>query len=128
MPIPWELAVMAAAALVLIGLAVLVLVRLRVSPEGREMRRRLVVSRTGRLVDGMIVEATRDSLYYTYAVAGVAYSASQDISRLAQYLPDDPSRLIGPVWLKYVVRNPANSIVISERWSGIRTIKEMQTQ
>ena len=35
-------------------------------------------------------------------------------------LPEDPDRLIGPVYMKYTPRNPANSIIVCEQWSGLR--------
>jgi hypothetical protein len=57
----------------------------------------------------------------------VAYSTGQDISELRELLPADPERLIGPVTLKYSPKNPANSIVLCERWSGlrVRTLQEI---
>ena len=36
-------------------------------------------------------------------------------------LPAEPDRLIGVVSLKYSPKNPANSILICEEWSGLRT-------
>ena len=62
-----------------------------------------------------------NTIYYEYAVAGVAYRTSQDVGQLSQFLPPDPESLIGPVTLKYSPRNPANSIVLCEVWSGLRT-------
>jgi hypothetical protein len=97
-----------------------VLVQYRDSPEKREKRRRLNVSLHGRLADGMVTDLAEDLIYYSYAVAGVEYQASQDVSQLGGYLPAERDRLIGPVTLKYAPRNPANSIVICEVWSGTR--------
>ena len=119
---------LAAVAAALALLLTWVMLRCRTTPERREKRRRSLVNRQGRLVDGVIVELNAESLFYSYSVAGVGYHASQDVSQLLKYLPDDPARLIGPVWLKYTQRNPANSIVLCEQWSGFRTIKEMQSQ
>ena len=62
-----------------------------------------------------------NALYYRYSIAGVEYAASQDISGLRELLPPDPSVLIGPATLKYLPANPANSIVICEEWSGLRS-------
>jgi hypothetical protein len=68
----------------------------------------------------MITEADETALFYTYSVGGVQYAASQDISTLRELLPSPPERLIGAVSLKYFPRNPANSILICEQWSGLR--------
>ena len=86
----------------------------------RERRRRLSVNRDGRLGDAIITEATDDTLYYSYSIRGVQYAASQDISTLREKLPAEPDRLIGIVSLKYAPKNPANSILICEEWSGLR--------
>jgi len=117
----------AAALLAIAGTLWFIAVR-RISPEKRERRRRAVVNRVGRLTDGVVVEANTTSLFYTYSVGGVGYHASQDISQLSQYLPDEASKLVGPAWLKYAPKNPANSIVICEEWSGFRGWKEMETK
>lgn len=111
-----------AAGLVPIAAAVAFVVarRLRISPEERERRRRQLVSREGRLADGALTDIDGTVIFYTYVVRGVEYSATQDISGLSASLPDDPARLLGPVTLKYLPRNPANSIVICESWSGLR--------
>ena len=50
------------------------------------------------------------------------YTASQDISQLGDYVHCDLERLTGRVAsLKYSPRNPANSIILCEEWSGLRT-------
>lgn len=93
---------------------------MRTTPEKRERKRRLELHRHGRLGDALITEATDAMLYYTYSVWGVQYEASQDISTLRTLLPVEPERLIGTVSLKYASRNPANSMLICEEWSGLR--------
>jgi hypothetical protein len=105
----------------LIALAMYFALRRRTSPEKREQKRRLSVNRLGRLGDAMITEASDTAIYYTYSVHGVQYAASQDISALREHLPVEPERLIGGVAsLKYAPKNPANSILICEEWSGLR--------
>ena len=94
--------------------ALILLFRRRRSPEERERLRRLEVNRRGRLADGYIVEATNTAIFYSYTVRGVEYAASQDVSTLREMIPGEPERLIGPVSLKYLAANPANSIVISD--------------
>jgi hypothetical protein len=69
----------------------------------------------------MISEATESTLYYFYTVRGVHYTASQDVSALRKYLPADSHRLIGVASLKYSPKNPANSILVCEEWSGLRS-------
>jgi hypothetical protein len=102
--------------------------KFRRDPEEKERRRRIEVSSTGRLGDAEITDVQGNSLFYSYSVRGVAYTAAQDISRLKNLLPDQPERLIGPVMLKYAPGNPANSIVVCEDWSGLRsrTLKARQ--
>jgi hypothetical protein len=104
-----------------LGLGVRLALRtMRANPEKRERKRRLELHLHGRLGDALITEATEKMLYYSYSVAGVQYEASQDVSGLRERLPAEPERLIGPASLKYAPRNPANSILICEEWSGLR--------
>jgi hypothetical protein len=98
----------------------LVLRMMQANPEKRERKRRLELHRHGRLGDALITEATEKMLYYAYSVGGVQYEASQDLGGLGHLLPADPERLIGPASLKYATRNPGNSILICEEWSGLR--------
>jgi hypothetical protein len=70
--------------------------------------------------DATITDVQDDTLYFSYSVQGVAYNASQDVTAMRHLLPKDIAQTIGPVWIKYLPRNPANSIVVSEQWSGLR--------
>jgi hypothetical protein len=115
-----QIAVLGGLAIALVALAIYIAMRVHGSPEKREKRRRLHVNRLGRLGDAMITEATGETLYYCYSIRGVQYTASQDITALRQQLPAEPDRLIGIVSLKYAPRNPANSILVCEEWSGLR--------
>jgi len=94
--------------------------RIRSRPKDKEQFRRQLVNVQGRLGDGIITEVRDDTLYYSYSVRGVSYTASQDISKLRECIPTDPERLVGPTALKYEPQNPANSIVLCEEWSGLR--------
>lgn len=116
-----QIAALCGISLALIVLAIWILMRVHGTPEKRERKRRLNVHRQGRLGDAMISEATESTLYYFYTVRGVQYTASQDVSTLREYLPADPHRLIGVSGLKYSSKNPANSILVCEEWSGLRT-------
>ena len=109
-----------ALAAALIALAIWIARRMRATPEKRERLRRLTIHTTGRLGDAFLTEVREDLLHYTYKVRGVQYEASQDISALRDRLPADPERMIGMVGMKYLSKNPANSILICEEWSGLR--------
>jgi len=94
----------------------------RISPEERERQRRAQLVGHGKMADATLVDIRDELLFYSYDVRGVDYTASQDISTLRQYIPSDLSSLL-PVSVKYDPRNPANSIVVSEEWSGLRAGK-----
>jgi hypothetical protein len=91
----------------------------RVSPEERERRRRVSLVAYGKMGDATLVEVRDNLIFYSYDVRGVEYIASQDVAVLKPYLPSEFS-VSGPVSVKYDARNPANSIVVSEHWSGLR--------
>src|SRR3974377_1449998 len=94
--------------------------RSRVSPEARERQRRAALVAHGKMGDATVLEIRGDLLLYSYAVRGVAYTASQDLSALQSHLPTDLTAVGGPVLVRYDARNPANSIVLAEEWSGLR--------
>ena len=93
----------------------------KVSPEERERRRRAALVARGKMGDATITEIRGDLLFYSYAVRGVEYTASQDLSLLKEHVPTDLSSLIGSVSVRYDAKIPANSIVLAEDWSGLRT-------
>ncbi len=97
--------------------------RLR-DPVERERKRRIAVNTRGRMGEAVITDMREDVAYYTYEIRGVAYAASQDLSSLRERLPGDSSAVIGHAALKYNPRNPANSIVLCENWSGLRLAPE----
>jgi hypothetical protein len=96
--------------------------RSRITPEERERRRRSVLVANGKMSDARLVEIRDDLLFYSYGVRGVEYTASQDVSMLKPHLPPDFSA-IDSVSVKYDPKNPANSIVVAEQWSGLRAGK-----
>ena len=116
-----RLALLIVTACLLTVLALAVVYRIRMTPAERERRRRMRLNTLGRLGDGIVTDVQDDTLYFSYSISGVAYNASQDVSRLRPLLPPELSQAIGPVWIKYLSRNPANSMVICEQWSGIRS-------
>jgi hypothetical protein len=94
--------------------------RSRVSPDELERRRRASLVSAGKMGDATVLEMRDDFVLYSYAVRGVAYTASQDLSGLKHLLPSDLEAAIGPVLVKYDGRNPANSIILAEDWCGLR--------
>ena len=100
----------------------------RPSPEEIERRRREELALSGRITDGVILDArtlsnedsispTPEVLVYSYSVAGLIYNCAQDVSAL-------PNEVLGfridqSVQVRYDPRNPGNSIIVSETWTGL---------
>ena len=119
-------AVLLALAVVLVALGALIgyraWQRARIVPEERERRRRSDLMAHGKMADAVLEEIRDDLFFYSYGVRGVEYTASQDVSMLKEQIPPDFST-IDAVSVKYDPRNPANSIVLAEQWSGLRASK-----
>ena len=121
------LAVGASAAL--LGYALLTR-RSKKSPEELEYERRTDLALGGRIIDGNIIDVQELEdeetggqmilLIYSYDVAGVTYEASQDVTHLRQFIDLYSCRLGLPASVRYDPQNPGDSIVISEKWSGLR--------
>ena len=94
--------------------------RRRIPPAELEKRRRQMINRQGKLGDGEIVDIDGDTVFYSYSVAGVGYTTSQDVGALVAMIPADRAALLGPVAIKFLTANPPNSIVLCEDWSGLR--------
>jgi hypothetical protein len=93
-----------------------------------ERRRREELALGGRITDGVILDArtlgnedsvslTPEVLVYSYSLAGLTYQCAQDVSTL-------PNEVVGfridqPVQVRYDPRNPGNSIIVSETWTGL---------
>jgi len=93
----------------------------RPTAEELERRRRLGINQAGKMADGMILDVLESSIEYSYDVRGVEYIATQDISALQDRIPETRMSIAGPAGIKYDPRNPANSIVVCEDWSGLRS-------
>jgi hypothetical protein len=129
----WQIASAAAAVAAAGGLALWWFSRKRPTPDEIERERRQSLVNYGRIVDGMLLDGfqisneegeVKDMLLYEYEISGVSYQCSQDITVLAAS-PDsilDPARIkIGmPCSIRYQPGSPENSILVSERWSGLR--------
>jgi hypothetical protein len=92
----------------------------RPTPEELERRRRIGLNHVGKMADAMTLDVHETSVEYSYDVRGIEYTALQDISMLQDHLLPDRLTLAGPASVKYDPRNPANSIVLCEEWSGLR--------
>jgi hypothetical protein len=114
-----------------VSVAVLILVAWRLdvwwhrrpSPAEIERQRRALINSIGKMGDGVVLEVLPSLVSYSYYVRGIEYFASQDVSALESVLPADQWAMVGPVSVKYDPRNPANSIVVSEQWTGVRRAK-----
>jgi hypothetical protein len=93
--------------------------RSRISPEEVERRRRAALNATGKMGDATLLENRGNMIIYSYDVRGVEYTASQDVSGLGALLPTTADAVNGVVYVKYDPRNPANSIILCEQWSGL---------
>jgi hypothetical protein len=91
----------------------------RVTPEERERRRCAHLVATGKITDAMLVEIRENLVFYSYLVRGVEYTASQDLARFTGEAAVNFSG-VSALSVKYDPRNPANSIVVAEEWSGLR--------
>jgi hypothetical protein len=105
--------------LLIFGILVRHYVRRRPNAEEVERRRRDRIAGAGKLADGEVFDVRDTLILYEYGVAGVVYTASQDVSSLGPFLPADPMSIIGPATIKFDRRNPANSMVVCERWNGL---------
>jgi len=94
-----------------------------------ERQRRAWLDRVGRITDGTVIDVQElqpdgrppaTLLIFHYDVAGVSYEASQDVTYLRQLINLHSCRLGLPTSVRYDPQNPGNSIVVSERWMGLR--------
>ncbi len=120
MRVPADVALLSSVAAILLAAAGAILwTRLR-RPKDPEQQRRLRVDSQGRIIEGTITDIRDGHIYYAWTWRGVVYEASQDIRTLEHLLPPDVHLLVGQTSIKFLPRNPHNSIVMSETWSGFR--------
>jgi len=109
--------------------AYLLLRRKPKTPEDVERERREWLDQVGRITDGTVIDVqelrsnghkSATLLIFQYDVAGVSYEASQDVTYLRQKINLHSCRLGLPTSVRYDPQNPGNSIVVSERWMGLR--------
>ena len=119
----------------LTALALWLVFKRRPTPDEIERARRLFLSQSGRLVDGMLLDIydidspptskneparTLTMLLYSYHIGGVDYECSQDITGMPGVVDPAQVRAGFPCSARYQPGNPQNSIVVSEEWSGLR--------
>ncbi len=97
-----------------------------------ERERRDWLIQVGRITDGMVIDVqemqqavsneqpSATMLIFQYDVGGVSYEASQDVTYLRQWVNLHSCRLGLPTSVRYDPQNPGNSIVVSEKWMGLR--------
>jgi hypothetical protein len=125
----WQIAGVVAGAALAGGAAYWLLHRKRPTADELELERREMLLSFGRIVDGMLLDGfqitaddgtTRDMLLYQYEISGVHYECSQDITRLCEILDPAAIKIGMPCSIRYQPGSPENSILVSERWSGLR--------
>ena len=127
--VAWEIAagVMAVAGVGAVGLWLAL--RKKPTAEELEHRRRDFLVKSGRIVDGMLLDVYEVDgedgrkltlVLFNYRIGGVDYECSQDITDMAEVV--DPTRIqLGlPCSVRYQPGNPQNSIVVAEQWTGLR--------
>jgi hypothetical protein len=94
-----------------------------------ERERRDWLNQIGRITDGTVIDVQEVTpngygpatmLIFQYDVSGVSYEASQDVTYLRQWVNLHSCRLGLPTSVRYDPQNPGNSIVVSEKWMGLR--------
>lgn len=122
-----------------LGTGIYLLMRKRPTAEEIERERRDLLAHTGRITDGTIMDtmigqaassepselgpsdaasSAPNIIVYNYRIAGVTYECAQDVSALAEQVRGIRSDL--PIQVRYAPRNPGNSIVVADSWSGLR--------
>jgi hypothetical protein len=103
--------------------------RRRPTADELERERRHSLISFGRIVDGMLLDgfqitaddgSSRDMLLYQYEISGVVYECSQDITTLREIADPATIKLGFPCSIRYQPGSPENSLVLAERWSGLR--------
>ena len=129
----WQIAGVATGLVLAAGAAIWWFRRKRPTADEIELARRNSLTSFGRIVDGMLLdgfqiagsdsegnEITRDMLLYQYEISGVVYECSQDITTLREIADPAAIKVGFPCSIRYQPGSPENSLVVAERWSGLR--------
>ncbi len=106
--------------------ALVVIWRRRRDPEAKERRRRADVNGHGRIAGAVVHDIDDGLIHYRYSIGAIEFSASQDVSTLMDRVGEDPKGIVGPATVKYHQKNPYNSIIVCEQWSGLRGNKPLR--
>lgn len=129
---PQVIGAIAAAAVCIGGAVAWFTMRKRPTEEELEKLRREALVKSGRIIDGTVIdisdlspeESGRPSgmrlILYKYEIAGVVYECSQDVTLLQEHVDIYNCRLGFPCSVRYDPPRPVNSIIIAETWSGLR--------
>jgi hypothetical protein len=127
---PWVIASGLVGTAVAAAVTLWLVYRRRPTPEELERARRDLLVLSGRIVDGMLLDfcevptedgRTLTMLLFSYRNGGVDYECSQDITDLIPVVIETAQVRAGfPCSVRYQPGNPQNSIVVAERWSGLR--------
>lgn len=124
---PRNIAAVAVGAAAAAGVAWYFFSRPKLSEEEIERNRRDLLASVGRITDGSITDISMtqgDSvpaprvIIYEYRIAGVSYECGQNVMGLVDHAGD--IRIDLPIQVRYDPHNPADSIVVSESWNGLR--------
>jgi hypothetical protein len=111
------------------GVAAWLAFRKRPSPDELELARRQYLAQSGRIVDGTLLDVCEvprgdgqnlTMLLYDYRMGGADYQCSQDITNMQEVLDTAYLGAGLPCSVRYQPGTPQNSIVVSEKWSGLR--------
>ena len=109
--------------------AVLYMRRKRPTEEELERARRKMLALSGRLIDGMLLDVREMTLedgrsltmlFFHYRIGGVDYECSQDITDMPGIVDVAQVRAGFPCSVRYQPGNPQSSIVVAEKWTGLR--------
>jgi len=129
---PQVLGALAAVGLCIGGAVAWYTMRKRPSEEELEKARREELVKSGRIIDGTVIdisdltphESGRPNglrlILYKYEIAGVVYECSQDVTLLQEHVDIYDCRLGFPCSVRYDPHRPVNSIIVAENWSGLR--------
>ncbi|HEX3659827.1 MAG TPA: DUF3592 domain-containing protein [Acidobacteriaceae bacterium] len=130
---PHVIGTVAAVAVCVGGAVTYLVLRRRPTAEEMERERRAELVRSGRIIDGTILDISEFEappaegqpagihfILYKYEIGGVAYESSQDVSALRDLVNPAELRLGFPCSVRYDIHRPENSIVVAENWSGLR--------
>ena len=116
---PQQIAVLVSVAGFVIAASLILYYRFRRRVDPETLRRRRIDA-DGRVIEGMVMDWHSGVVIYRWSWRGVGYEASQDLRSMAHLLPGSEDELIGPVTVKFLAKDPSNSIVMSERWNGFK--------